>query len=55
MEFRKSSAHYLMWGIKDAARAILDRGRGAMMAKVDVKSAYRNSPPRRSVDDGYDV
>ena len=31
-------------GIKDAARAILDRGRGAMMAKVDVKSAYRNIP-----------
>jgi len=42
-------------GIKDAARAILDRGRRAMMAKVDVKSAYRNSPPRRSVDDGHDV
>ena len=31
-------------GIKDAARAIQDRGRGAMMAKVDVKSAYRNIP-----------
>ena len=31
-------------GIKDAARAIQDRGRGAVMAKVDVKSAYRNIP-----------
>ena len=31
-------------GIKDAVRAIQDRGRGAMMAKVDVKSAYRNIP-----------
>ena len=29
-------------GIKDAARVILDRGRGAMVAKVDVKSAYCN-------------
>ena len=24
------------------------------MAKVDVKSAYRNSPPGRTVDDGHD-
>ena len=41
MEFRTSSARYR---IKDAVQAILDRGRGTKMAKVDVKSAYHNIP-----------
>jgi type III secretion system FlhB-like substrate exporter len=31
-------------GTKDAAREIVARGRGALMAKVDIKSAYRNIP-----------
>ena len=31
-------------GTKDAAREIVARGRGTLMAKVDVKSAYRNIP-----------
>ena len=31
-------------GIRDAVRGIVERGRGTLMAKVDVKSAYRNVP-----------
>lgn len=31
-------------GVNDAARGIMERGRGALMAKVDVRSAYRNIP-----------
>ena len=31
-------------GTKDAARGISAHGRGALMAKVDVKNAYRNVP-----------
>ena len=31
-------------GVKDAARLITTQGRGALLAKVDVKSAYRNIP-----------
>ena len=29
-------------GIKDAVRGILERGRGTQLAKVDIRSAYRN-------------
>ena len=28
----------------DAARGVLDKGTGALMAKVDIKHAYRNIP-----------
>ena len=31
-------------GIKDAVRGILERGRGTQLAKVDIRSAYRNVP-----------
>ena len=31
-------------GTKDAAREIVARGNGALMAKIDIKSAYRNIP-----------
>ena len=31
-------------GVKDAARLITTQGRGALLVKVDVKSAYRNIP-----------
>ena len=31
-------------GVQDTAQGLLDRGRGALMAKVDAKSAYRNVP-----------
>ena len=30
--------------VSDAARGVVDKGRGALMAKVDVKSAYRQVP-----------
>ena len=31
-------------GIQDAAAAVVDRGQGTLLAKVDIKSAYRNIP-----------
>ena len=31
-------------GIKDAVRGILERGHGTQLAKVDIRSAYRNVP-----------
>ena len=31
-------------GVGDAVRGIMSRGRGTLLAKVDVKSAYRNIP-----------
>ena len=31
-------------GVQDAAMAVVDRGRGALMAKVDVQSTYRHTP-----------
>ena len=31
-------------GIEDAAQMIIGHGKGALLAKVDVKSAYRNIP-----------
>ena len=31
-------------GIQDATTSIVDRGQGTLLAKVDVKSAYRNIP-----------
>ena len=31
-------------GTKEAIRGVAAKGRGALMAKVDVKSAYRNVP-----------
>ena len=31
-------------GVKDAVKAIVTRGRGTLMAKADIKSAYRNVP-----------
>ncbi len=37
-----SSLSYV--SVSDAARAIVDRGRGSLLAKVDIKSAYRVVP-----------
>ena len=31
-------------GVKDAVKAVVARGRGTLLAKVDIKSAYRNIP-----------
>ena len=31
-------------GVTEATQGPVDRGRGALMAKIDVKSAYRNIP-----------
>lgn len=37
--------------VGDAVRGVVDKGRGALMAKVDMKSVYWQIPIHRQIED----